>query len=163
MVELSHWQKVAVPQRYETGCIPTSYEWMIRFQGIEGIGLDTFQEDFDLKRRNEGDNSFVPIANKIMKKYPQVNIRINDFPLGSQKIAFLRQLLGRNVPCILSIALSPQGGWHIVPIVSIDDKGMVVIWAADANGNRVREFSTHEIVFRHDNWTGGKDISWIEH
>ena len=48
MVELSHWQDVVVPQRYKTGCIPTGYEWMIRYLGIKGIDLGTFQEDFDL-------------------------------------------------------------------------------------------------------------------
>jgi hypothetical protein len=162
MVELSHWKDIVVPQRYDTGCIPTGYEWMIRYLGIEGVNLGTFQDDFDLTRRNEGDNSFVPIADKIKEKYPQVNIKISDFRSGADKIAFLKRLIEGDIPSIMSIALSNQGRWHIVPVVSVDDTRVKVIWGANAKSNRVCEYSVPEIAFRHDNWAGGKDISWIE-
>jgi hypothetical protein len=77
MTELSHWKNIVVPQRYETGCIPTSYEWMIRYLNIKNVNLDTFQEDFDLQRRGEGDNSFVPIADKVVQKYSQVSVKMH--------------------------------------------------------------------------------------
>lgn len=160
MVELSHWKGIVVPQRHETGCIPTGFEWMIRYLGMKGINLEAFQEDFDLQRRNEGDNSFVPIASKIKQKYPQVNIKIRDFPSGNEKIAFLRRLVESNTPCIMSIA-KPNGGWHIVPVVSVDDRKINVIWVANANGNQISEYPISEITFRHDNWAGGKDIAWF--
>jgi hypothetical protein len=161
MAELSHWQGIVVPQRQETGCIPTGYEWMIRYLGGKGVNLETFQEDFDLQYRHEGDNSFVPIAQKVKERYPQVGIKIGGFPNGKEKAEFIKKLIEEDVPCVMSIA-KPTGGWHIVPVVSIDDTKIKVIWIANAFGNQVCEYSITDVIFRHNNWSGGKDIAWIE-
>lgn len=158
MTELSHWQDIVVSQRYESGCVPTGYEWMIRYLGISGVNLNSFQEDFDLQLRGKGSNSFVPIAEKIKKMYPKVDIKITDFSSGEEKVSFIRGLIKEDIPCVMSIANSPTGGWHIVPVVSIDDTKIKVIWT----GNETREFTIAEIVYRHDNWKGGKDVAWIQ-
>ncbi len=160
MVELSQWQGIIVPQRHETGCIPTGYEWMIKYLGIKGVNLKTFQEDFDLKFRCEGDNSFVPVAARVKGRYPHVDIKIKDFSNGEEKVAFMKQLIKDDIPCVMSIA-KPSGDWHIVPVVSIDDTKVKVIWVANTFGNQVCEYPIAEIVFRHNNWCGGKDIAWI--
>lgn len=159
MVELSHWRDVVVPQRNYTGCIPTGYEWLIRYLKIEGIDLDTFQEDFDLQRSDEGMNDFGSVATKIREKYPQINIRIKDFPNGKEKVEFVKRLMGSDIPCLLSIANTPIGViWHIVPVVSVDDTKVKIIWT----GDQTQEFTIADVINRHDNWIGGKDISWIE-
>jgi len=161
MVELSHWQEIIVPQRHETGCVPTGYEWMIRYSKIEGVNLNTFQEDFDLQLRGEGDNSFVPVAEKVKVTYPQVDIKIRNFVKGKDKIAFIKRLIQNDTPCVMSLA-KPTGGWHIVPVVSIDDKRVKIIWVANEFGNQVLDYPIAEIISRHDNYRGGKDIAWME-
>ena len=45
-----NWQKFAVHQRRQaTGCIPTSYEIILRAAGIQGIDFNSFQDDFDIE------------------------------------------------------------------------------------------------------------------
>lgn len=160
MAELSHWKNIVVPQRYETGCIPTIYEWMIRYLNIKNVNLGMFQEEFDLQHLDEGDNSFVPIANKVLQKYPHVSIQIKDFSNGKDKIAFMKALIEKDTPCAMSIA-KPTGGWHIVPAVAIGNVRIRVVWIANRFGNTTHDYPIDEIVFRHDNWSGGKDIAWI--
>jgi hypothetical protein len=134
---------------------------MIRYLGINGINLDTFQEDFDLQLRGEGDNSFVPIADRIKERYSRINIKVKDFSNGNEKVAFLKQLIKNDIPCAISIAKA-DGGWHIAPIVAIDDNIIKVIWVVNTTGNQPRDFIISDVVFRHNNWGGGKDIAWVE-
>lgn len=132
---------------------------MIRYLGIGDVNLDTFQEDFDLQLRGEGSNSFVPIAEKVRERYPQVDIQTAVFRNGNEKVDFIRQLIQENVPCVISIAHTPWGGWHIVPVVSMDDSRIKIIWTS----NITLDFSISDIIHIHDNWRGGKDVAWIKH
>jgi len=93
MSELSHWRDVIVPQRYETGCVPTGYEWLIRYLGIERVELDTFQEDFDLQRVHQGMNSFASIADRIRSRYPFIDIHIVSFDQGLEKVRTMKNLI----------------------------------------------------------------------
>ena len=62
VVELSHWDELRVLERHRvTGCIPTGFDSMIRYSGIEGVNLDVFQEDLDLFRSGRDLNRFVNI------------------------------------------------------------------------------------------------------
>ncbi|MGA2768658.1 MAG: hypothetical protein ABSF24_10145 [Candidatus Bathyarchaeia archaeon] len=159
MVELPNWEKIVVPQRHGTGCVPTGYEWMLRYLGTKGVNFDTFQEDFDLQYSGEGKNNFQDVARKVKTTYPDVNISIKSFDIGKEKLEFIATLVSNAVPCLLSVAKTPVGGdWHIVPVVSIDDTSVKVIWT----GNQTTMFAKTEIIHRHDNWPGGKDIAWIE-
>lgn len=65
MAQLLNWSKTVVPQRHESGCIPTGYEWLIRYLKIQGVNLKTFQEDFDLGQ----DNSLDSVSAKIRSVY----------------------------------------------------------------------------------------------
>jgi hypothetical protein len=171
MTELSHWNDVIVPQRYQTGCIPTGYEWLTRYLGIEGVELDTFQEDFDLQRAHQGMNSFVPIADKIRSRYPFINIHTECFDHGLEKVEAMKNLIERDVPCLISLALrgfrTSEGhvierGWHIMPVVRIDDRRITMIHKGTENRNARLELLIATIVSRHNDLEGGKDISWIE-
>jgi len=159
VVELSHWRDVVVPQRNYTGCIPTGFEWLIRYLRVESIDLETFQDDFDLQLSGQDMNNFESVSSAVRRKYPQINIRIRDFPTGREKVDFVSRLVEKDIPCLLSIANTPKGGsWHIVPVVSVDDTKIKVIWT----GNQTQEFTIVDVTSRHDNWIGGKDIAWIE-
>ena len=52
MPTLANWNSFTVTQRHETGCIPTGYEWLIRYLNIQGVNLSIFQESFDLGQAN---------------------------------------------------------------------------------------------------------------
>jgi hypothetical protein len=158
MAQLSNWNKTVVPQRHESGCIPTGYEWLIRYLKIRDVNLDTFQEDFDLGQ----DNSFSSVSAKIKSVYPAINIKVQSFSKGIDKVNRIKSLLEEQKPCLISLALGNNQGWHIMPVVSIDETNIQLIHHADAGGHFIWSFSVAEIVWRHDYLQGGKDISWIE-
>jgi len=169
--ELSHWRNIVVPQRYTTGCVPTGYEWLFRYLGIEGVELGTFQEDFDLQRIGRGMNSFVPVADSIKLRYPFVDIRIESFGQGFEKVRAIRNLIARDIPCLISLSLqgyrTHEGltidrGWHIMPTVFVSDQKMIMIHRGTESGNELLERRTATIIQRHNDLEGGKDISWIE-
>jgi hypothetical protein len=158
MAQLLNWSKTVVPQRHESGCIPTGYEWLIRYLKIQGVNLETFQEDFDLRQ----DNSLDSVSEKIRRVYPTINIKVQSFTRGLDKVKCIKSLLEEQKPCLISLALGNGQGWHIMPVVSIDETIIVLIHHADANGHYTWSFSVAEIVWRHDYLQGGNDISWIE-
>ena len=80
MTELPDWNRYLVIQRDPNlGCISTGYEWMLRVAGIQGIDLDSFQDDFNLEAKGLGGNNFNSIAKAVAITYP--NIRIIENPL----------------------------------------------------------------------------------
>jgi len=164
MAELSHWKDIVIVQLdKETGCIPWSFEWIIRYVGIQGIAFDTFQKDFDLGNRN----SFGSVAQKVKENYPQIDIQSKSFNSSLEKVSFIRQLIEKDIPCLLSmpsdISLFPCGvRWHIVPVVYIDNLMMKVIWEANEKINHIREFPIEAIICWHNILKGGQDIAWIE-
>ena len=158
MAQLLDWSKTVVPQRHESGCIPTGYEWLIRYLKIQGVNLETFQEDFDLGQ----DNSFDSVSAKIRSVYPTINIKVESFTKGIDKVNRIKSLLEEQKPCLISLALGNGQGWHIMPVVSIDETTIQLIHHADANGQFTWDFPVAEIIWRHDYLQGGHDISWIE-
>lgn len=170
MVELSHWTDIIVPQLYPTGCIPTGYEWVIRYLGIRGIDLETFQHDFDLQRKGECMNTFVTVAEKITSRYPFVDIQVECFNQGHEKVSAMRKLITRNIPCLMSLALHGfrthegqiiERGWHIMPVVYVGDRKITMIHKGTENRNQTLQLTIETVVRRHENLEGGKDISWI--
>ena len=117
MVELVYWDNIVVPQRHSTGCVPTGYEWLIRYLGIRGVNLETFQEEFDLGQNS----SFGSVAAKIRSKYPVINIQIEYFTKGIDKVQDIKSLIEEHTPCLISLALGGKNGWHIMSVVRIDD------------------------------------------
>ena len=158
MAQLSNWSKTVVPQRHESGCIPTGYEWLIRYLKIQGVNLETFQEDFDLGQ----DNGFDSVSEKIRSVYPKINIKVQSFTKGIDKVNRIKSLLEEQKPCLISLALGNGQGWHIMPVVKIDETSIQLIHHLDAEGHCTWSFTIAEIVWRHNYLQGGNDISWIE-
>lgn len=164
MPELSNWNKYLVIQRDPTqGCIPTGYEWMLRMVEAKGIDLNGFQEDFNLESKGFGANNFDSIAQAVFKVYPNVRIVSKFFQEGREKVDFIRRLVENNIPCLLSLTLYPTGGWHIVPVIFIDDHVIKMIWDVQSTGKVViLELPVLEVIDRHNQWPGGDDIAWLE-
>jgi hypothetical protein len=157
MTELLDWTKTLVTQRHESGCVPAGYEWLIRYLKIQGVNLGTFQEDFDLGQNN----GFDSVSAKIRSVYPAIKVRVESFAKGIDKVNRIRSLLDEQKPCLMSLALGNGLGWHIMPVVRIDET-IQLIHHADAGGHFTWFFPVAEIVWRHDYLQGGHDISWIE-
>jgi hypothetical protein len=131
--------------------------------GVKGVNFDHFQEEFNLQAQGKANNNFDTIADAIELRYPHVRIRRKGFDRGSEKVQFLQDLIERSTPCLMSLALTPQGRWHIVPVVSIDSQKIKLIWGVDSiRGPVICEIEKTEVVRRHDNWPGGKDIAWLD-
>ena len=158
MTKLLDWSKTVVPQRHESGCVPTGYEWLIRYLKIQGVNLETFQEDFDLGQNN----SFDSVSAKIRRVYPAINIKVESFAKGIDKVNRITSLLEEQKPCLISLALGSGQGWHIMPVVNIDENSIQLLHHEDADGHCTWVFPIAEIVWRHDCLQGGHDISWIE-
>jgi len=158
MPQLSNWTETKVLQRHESGCIPTGYEWLVRYLKIQGVNLETFQEDFDLGQNN----SFDSVSAKIRSVYPTVNIKVQSFTKGIEKVDRIKSFLEEQKPCLISLSLGNGQGWHIMPVVRIDRTSIQLIHHAQADGHCTWNFSIEQFVWRHDNLQGGNDISWIE-
>jgi hypothetical protein len=158
MAQLLNWNKTVVLQHHESGCIPAGYEWIIRYLMIQGVNLGTFQEDFDLGQ----DNSFDSVSAKIRSVYPAINIKVQSFTKGIDKVNRIKSLLEEQKPCLISLALGNGQGWHIMPVVNIDETSIQLIHHADLDGHCTWVFPIAEIVWRHDYLQGGHDISWVE-
>ena len=167
MVELSHWQEIVVPQRNRvTGCVPTGFEWLIRYQGIQNVDLTRFQEEFDRIANRRGDNSFVSIANEVKQKYPHVSIRVRGFRKAEKKVAFIKSLVRRDIPSLLSIpnyvSLCPcELTFHMVPVVSVDDARIKIIYDANTNSSRTCDLLVSNVICWHNIFKGGNDIAWL--
>jgi hypothetical protein len=157
MTQLLDWSKTRVLQRHESGCVPTGYEWLIRYLKIQGVNLGTFQEDFDLGQGN----SFDSVSAKIRSIYPTINIQVEKFTKGIDKVNRIKSLLEEQKPCLISLALGKGQGWHITPVVRIDET-IQLIHHADAEGNYTWVFPIAEVIWRNDYLQGGHDMSWIE-
>ena len=129
-----NWQEYAIRQRrFETGCIPTGYEMILRAVGAENIDFESFQDDFDLdKEIKPGENprnNFESVANAVQHKYPAIRFRRKAFEKGEEKLAFVENCLAKRQPILVSIANKPFGGegWHIMPVVDATDDELVLL------------------------------------
>lgn len=156
------WQRYAVTQRdCETGCIPTSYEMILRARGIKGVNLDTFQDDFDL---GPASNHFGSVADAVRLRYPHVDFQWVDFPDGKSKLEFVEDRLSRKEFTIISLANSPDGsqGWHIMPIVDMDSDDLCMLKYKHLNSTcDIERVPKSEFVRRHDEWPGGKEVAFL--
>lgn len=164
MPELPNWNLHVVVQRDpDLGCIPTGLEWMLRVVRFSGIDFDRFQDEFNLQAKGIAENNFESIANAVQIKYPNVKIEHKDFGDGKEKVEFITKLVQKGEPCLLSLALQPNGSWHIMPIIYIDNNLVRTIWSAKPDGTlTICEYGLDDIINRHDNWAGGKDIAWLD-
>lgn len=164
MPSIKGWQHGAVVQRdHDLGCIPTGIEWMIRVSGVEGVSLKDFQEKYNLQRRGIAPNSFDTIAEAVNHDYPQIHIQFRTFILGEEKVPFIFNLLENGTPSILSLALSPKGGWHIMPVIEFKNGIFYLLNKVTQAGIiEICEIDKYDLIRRHDEWPGGNDVAWLE-
>jgi hypothetical protein len=83
----------------------------------------------------------------------------------------MERLIARDIPCLISLALAGfkthegcliDRGWHIMPVVRIDDQKIMMIHKGTKSGNDLLPLLITTVISRHNNLEGGKDISWIE-
>lgn len=158
------WEKFARPQRQgETGCIPTGFEMLLRAAGVEGVDLTRFQEEYDLELRGVGENNFESVATAVREDYPHVCFTGKSFQTGAEKLQFIEERLSARQPVLISLALTPRGGWHIMPVVDANDKDLYVLWLMFPDGKHdVRVLPKAELIRCHDDWLGGKDVAFLD-
>jgi len=164
MPELKNWQEALVVQKDSMfGAIPAGYEWMGRFNKIEGVNFDTFQDDFNLKAKGEGENNFDAIAQAVENKYPQMKIKRKSFVEGLEKVDFIRKLIEKNIPCMVSLSLSrKQVVIHEMPVFLCDDIYLRLVWRVEEGKKPdILRIEHDDTIHRHNNWGGGKDIAWL--
>ena len=164
MPTLQNYYDVLVIQRQlKTGCIPSGIEWMLKYLNIVNINYDNFQEKYDLLLQGKGDNHFGSIPPLVMKDYSNVILISRQFQYGEEKIEFIRNLISRRIPVLISVALSPSGGWHIVPVVEIDDvKISLLSMVGDTIQKQIKKLQLSDVENRHNNWRGGQDILYCD-
>jgi hypothetical protein len=166
------WQKFVVKQkRPQTGCIPTGYETILRAAGVKGVDFVSFQDDFDLDKDKEFrpgvnfQNNFESVANAVKGRYPHVTLKKVDFPKGGgdKKLAAVEGMVAKKRPVLISLALTPRGGWHIMPVVDSTDDSLILLHSVNADGAfNIRHLKKNDFVLIHDNWPGGDDIAFLE-
>jgi len=160
------WKKFAVHQRRDgTGCIPTGYEMLLRAAGAEGIDFTTFQDDFDLDQHGgPPKNHFVSVGAAVKKKYSNVEFTCDSFPKGkgAEKLVKVEDMLRNKKPVLISLTLSPAGGWHIMPVVDADEDSLTLLHHVDKAGVAHTIFvKKSEFVARHDKWPGGVEVAYL--
>ncbi len=160
---LPNYHEILVIQRQQrTGCIPSGIEWMLKYLKIKSINFDDFQERYDLTLQNKDNNNFDNVSELIMQDYSYISFsrKMFDPGKGKEKIDFVKDLVSKRTPVLISIAMSASGErWHIVPVVEISDKIITVLWMIGSTIEKQRKiFNISEIEFKHNNWPGGQDI-----
>lgn len=166
-----NWRSFAVSQRrLDSGCIPTGYEMTLRAAGAEGIDFSTFQDEFDLDKDRglrEPRNNFESVAAAIQSKYPGVRFKVLRFERGkgASKLQFIEQQLSQKRPLLVALAQTPFGGkgWHIMPVVDLDNTTLTLLRLLKSNGvPDLQCLPKSELVRIHDNYPGGDDIAYLE-
>ena len=166
MVELTEWRKSLVVQKDSRhGSIAAGFEWMIRFNKVKGVNLETFQDDFNLKA-GAGENNFQTISEAVKEKYAHINIKHQNFKQDQamDKVKFVKKLVSENIPSMLSLTLSSKKSiTHEMPITSYDDNYMRFVWrVGDKNNPDLLRVGYDDILIRHRDWDEGKAIAWLE-
>jgi hypothetical protein len=105
--EVPEWKAALSEQRSKkTGCIPWSYEWMLRYKR-SGVDFITFQEDFDLQLTGQAPNHFPNVANRISGRYPSVEFKWQGFSKGkgNEKIQELEKRVTGRMLCAYSLTM----------------------------------------------------------
>lgn len=134
-----NWVNWAVPQRnMNTGCVPTTYEMLLRSVNAQNINFSTFQEDFDFGQ----ENSFDRLAREILNRYPNVRLKVRHFGarLGADKLQFIENHQHQISPILVSITLTPNGYWHSMPVIGINQQNIYLLHHLEQNANAHIQF-----------------------
>ena len=166
------WVRFAVPQkRPKTGCIAAGYEMMLRAAGVPGIDYATFQDDFDLDRDlppgQPARNTFTTVADTVKARYPNVTFAVRAFDQGRghEKLRFIEDQVSQRRPLLISLANAPFGGtgWHIMPVVDMDQSSLTLMTIMHPNGTKdLQKPLKSELVRIHDQFGGGNDVAYLD-
>jgi hypothetical protein len=166
------WQKFAVPQRRQaTGCIPTGYEMILKAAGAMGIDFAKFQDEFDLDKdlmpSQAPRNNFKSVAAAVTARYPAVVFQVREFGpgLGSNKLRFVEEQVTKKRPLLISLAQAPFNGmgWHIMPVVDMDETSLILLRVIRPDGSReLQRLLKSELVRIHNEYPGGNDVAFLE-
>lgn len=167
-----YWEQYVVPQRrFETGCIPAGYEFLLKAVHAQGIDFTNFQDEFDLdkdrKPHEPARNNFQSVANAIQAKYPHVVFHVIRFDSGrgAEKLRFIEEHIAKERPLLVSIAQTPFGGsgWHIMPVVDMDKESLILLRIMRMDGTKeLQMLSKSQLVSIHDAYPGGDDVAYLE-
>jgi len=128
MAALQGYSEILVVQRLiKTGCIPAGIEWMLRYLKTPGVNFDGFQERHDLEAQKVEKNSFYSVRTHVECEIPNIEFSDNPFSSGREKIEFIKGLIEKSRPCLISLLKDDGSCCHIVPVVEIDDENMIVL------------------------------------
>ena len=165
MAELTHHQQISVWQHDSYGCIPAGVEWLLRYCGIN-VG-DSLQFQLKHDQRYQGrDNNFKNVKQSAEVDYPyaRFSVEVYDLPqTGKDKLLRVENLIDDDIPALISVQLSYQKdgriGFHIVPVVKIDDETVTVSnWEGKPE---LKSFPRQDLIDRHDHYSG-HDILFIK-
>ena len=165
MTELTKWKDALVLQKdHRLGAIAAGFEWMIRFNKIKDVNFETFQDDFNLQVNGEGKNDLLFTAEAVKKIYPHISIKCQSFSTGKEKVAFIKELVSKNVPSMLSLTLSSKSNVsHEMPVTFYDENYVRLVWrVGDTKNPDMLRIAYDDILIRHRDWAGGKEIAWLE-
>jgi len=143
---------------------------ILRAVGAPGIDFSAFQDDFDLDKNRlphePPRNNFESVAAVVRAKYPLVNFEWTSFPKGdgAKKLAFVEGHLQKQRPLLLSLALAPFGGngWHIMPVVDMDQDKLTLLRFVNANGMvDLQHVNKNDLVSIHDSFDGGHEVAYL--
>jgi hypothetical protein len=168
-----NWKEFVVSQRRPlTGCIPTGYETLLRAAGVSDVDFATFQDDFDLdKELNSGEvpqNNFESVSNAISRKYPHIQFKRIIFQKGEgqKKLQFIENNIRQKRLVLISLNMRPianQAGWHIMPVVDMDDDFLYLVYVVQSDGNiQLMKLPKQEFVRIHEQFDGGDDVAYLE-
>jgi hypothetical protein len=144
---------------------------ILRAAAIDGVDLDTFQDDFDLDKNlkpgEQPKNDFKSVADAVRKKYRRISFQCRTFPAGKgdEKLRFIEERLGSQQPVLLSIALEPfdGSGWHIMPVVDATDDELILLKVMKPDGTkRICRLLKEEFVRIHNEYDGGRDVAYLD-
>lgn len=165
MAELNEWQKALVVQKDgKLGAIVAGYEWMIRFNKVNSVDFDSFQDDFNLHAKGEGQNTFGSIAKAVEKKYPHISIQHKSIHYAREKIQFVKDLIDQNIPCMMKFAISyKENVAHEMPVVIYDERYMRFVWQVlDINNPNMLRVEYPDIGNRHIEWPEAREVAWLQ-
>lgn len=164
----SNWKNHLVHQRdAEHGCIPTCYEFLLRAYGFKNIDFTSFQEEFNLHRKNPlKQNNFTSIAAEIEAKHPFVKFSHEIFGKeeGLKKISRIEKILTNNQYVAVSLHNAPfnRNGYHIYICIEADNEKLTLLEYVPLNGDAIiTRISKSAIVAIHEKFPGGDDIAYI--
>ena len=165
MSELTEWQKALVVQKdRKLGAIPAGFEWMIKLNGIEGVDFETFQDSFNLQSKGDVQNTFGSVAEAVEGDYSHIKIKHKDFYNCREKLDLIKDLIDRNVPCMMKFAISSKNNTaHEMPVVIYDENYMRFVWqVVDAKKPDMLRVAYNDIIDRHYEWEEAREVAWLD-